>query len=336
MSAPFAEHLRYNKIASSLTTAHPAARGRNSNKRDDHGRLWCVTEKVHGANLSVYVSRKGEIRFAKRSGFLRDDEEFFGHHEALGRHRPSIISISEEVFAKYSDVSCVILFGEIFGGSYPGVMSAPGTRAVQVGVHYSPSIEFMIFDICINRDGLSQYLPFCETIEMAEKYDIFCATPLHVGSLTSCVGFNHSFSSTIPARLGFPSPPNGCSNIAEGIVIRSFSTPYTCGQEDEREIFKIKNAEFSEGEGCPPPQRDDIAYLRDWVLSLVNPNRIASATSKVGSLFERSNWTAIVDEVVSDVGTECGADSSFSPEMWSALRAICRHKAHNILVELAA
>jgi len=49
----------------------------------DPGGDWCVTEKVHGANFSVHLDRSGTIHCAKRTGFLKEHEDFFGHFEML-------------------------------------------------------------------------------------------------------------------------------------------------------------------------------------------------------------------------------------------------------------
>ena len=86
---------------------------------------WVALEKIHGANFSftVHASGDGKIgpaRAAKRSGFLKEGENFFRlkKNPALlkdegEKARKLFIDLREKHF---SDASSVTVFGELFGG----------------------------------------------------------------------------------------------------------------------------------------------------------------------------------------------------------------------------
>ena len=285
---------RYNKISvsgSQAITSHTKHK-------------WCVTEKVHGANFSVYIWPSGCIRCAKRTGFIPDDESFFDHFRVIERYRDSMTALSNYLFTE-QECDVVVLFGELFGGAYPDYDSP--TSPVQQGVWYSPDLEFMLFDICTNKHHATNFnfLSFQHTIMLGKKYGLCCAEPLLVGTLTEALSYDPHFPSTLPALLGLPPPCD--TNIAEGIVIRPYDIEQPFGA-DGRGMTKVKVAQFSEGTGCPPSAASDMTHLRQWVISLVNPNRIAAAISKVGCPTDRSYWQAIVLAVVVDVAEECGLD----------------------------
>lgn len=89
---------------------------------------WVALEKIHGANFSFTVdadvhasgSKINSPRPAKRSGFLKNGENFFGvqkHPSFLEKEGEKARKVFDTVRSKYlSDVSSVTVFGELFGG----------------------------------------------------------------------------------------------------------------------------------------------------------------------------------------------------------------------------
>merc|ERR1712194_823805 len=98
--------------------------------------------------------------------------------------------------------------------------------------------------------------------------------------------------------LGLPQIDN---NSAEGIVAKPWDreTPFT-----DRAIFKVKTVEFNEGDGCAPLPGD--LAMKDYLLSLVNENRLAAAASKVGDLVDQLHWNEIIEHVIADIVEEVG------------------------------
>lgn len=209
------DHIKYHKIHTSLV-----------HQRDDDRDIrhqWCVSEKVHGANLSIYVYRSGNIRCGKRTGPIKDSDNFFGYYEVVERLRDRMWKLADallsdlEILPPSAD-PYVTIFGELFGGGYPNTSNKP----VQTGIWYSPRLEFMLFDICVPKRSpgstspfIMHYLPFSEALTLAAEYDIFSAQPLFTGSKSEALSYPLVFSSTIPARLGNAVVP-GVENNAEG------------------------------------------------------------------------------------------------------------------------
>ena len=79
---------------------------------------YVVQEKVHGANTSFLCD--GEtVRFAKRTSMLEDGEQFYDYPELLERYRDRVLKLFGGIKAKYSEVTHISVFGEMFGGLYP-------------------------------------------------------------------------------------------------------------------------------------------------------------------------------------------------------------------------
>lgn len=178
-------HIKYPKIHTSLPDQQEENKKKKEKDKWKKDTQWCVTEKVHGANFSFYIYHSGKIACGKRTGFIQDNDDFFGYYDIVERLRPQVYSLASELFATVqashdtnlehdtnhvtaatscSDTNtedadpCIILFGELFGGGeYPGAAVLPPReqqhdiaiiQPVQTGVFYSPRLEFMLFDIC--------------------------------------------------------------------------------------------------------------------------------------------------------------------------------------------
>jgi hypothetical protein len=100
----------------------------------------------------------------------------------------------------------------------------------------------------------------------------------------------------IPALLGLP-PLD--ANIAEGLVLK----PDARCAPDDRPVVKRKIEEFDDARfddsAAWRPGRLPVEELASWVDRMVQPARLASARSKVGT-----DPRAIVDEVALDVAID--------------------------------
>ncbi|CAJ1341893.1 unnamed protein product [Effrenium voratum] len=228
------------------------------------------------------------------------------------RLRHQLMALAREILAPGESLT---IFGELCGGRYPHpeVKELPYTRPVQTGVWYSPSIEFLMFDItlCKSSGGFS-FLPFNQVTELAQKHGLPVVPLIFVGSRGQCATHDPKFLSKVPGVLGFPDISD---NFAEGIVVKPWdqSTP-----AEDRPIFKIKTKEFAEGGGCVPPAGDP--FMREYLLSQVNENRLASAASKVGAASDRGNWQKIIDLVIDDIRDDVGGEDETFFAMENQLR----------------
>lgn len=199
---------------------------------------WYAQEKVHGANFSI-TSDGLEVKAARRSGYIGHAEDFYGSAWVVPQYASAVKQIANDYVAE------VTVFGEICGGRYNGV--SKGTM-VQRGVEYSPTNEFLVFDIRIN----GVFVRFSEVIALAHIYGLKIAPVLTKGSFEHCLRYPNEFDSKVPAMLGLEPLPEG-SNVCEGTVVRP-DEDRNIGPNQEghsRVILKNKNSKFSEKDMKP-------------------------------------------------------------------------------------
>eukprot|EP00940_MAST-03C_sp_MAST-3C-sp2_P003159 g3159.t1 len=217
-------HFPYEKMSTSWSAKSPKEKFKGS---------YVATEKIHGANFSFVTDGK-KICVASRTKILSasDSTDFFGCFRTglVARTEPRALAAFREVQKLYGqdNVRVIWIFGELFGGFYPGEETQSGARLVQHGVLYSPRLEFCAFDVAFSADpdgtGTRTYLPFTQMRSICTQLNIFTVRPLIRGTLQDCLSYPISFDSTIPKLLGYSPLPKGLTkNRAEGIVIRAAS-----------------------------------------------------------------------------------------------------------------
>ena len=285
------------------------------------GRDWVACEKVHGAQLVIAV-RDGVVQFGKRKSWLADGDDFFGWQLLRAELTAGAIAVSELVGGAGS---VVYLYGELCGGGYPhdAVPAVAGLTPVQTGVWYGPDLYWMPFDIMIHSAGGEEFVSYDELVRSAGA--IGWRTPPLVGrgSYAEVSGLSNRRPTAVPALFGLPTI---AGNVAEGLVIKEASrmTP------GERIEFKSKIAEFDEirfDESSPwnSAQRLSVGELGEWAVRMVNPVRLASAMSKVGT----GDSEALKDEVALDICVDLAevfpvAYAELSPAAEDNLQALIR------------
>jgi len=237
-----------------------------------------ATEKVHGANFSIIVcGRRSDenvsIKYAKRSGVIAHDEDFFGfrtcglpeRYEACARQvHANVCALSSlgGVDSSADDIVRVNIFGELFGGAYPGRRSK--VAPVQIGVYYTSEIEFMPFDVAVqvlntSDDGddrierLHVYLDYEVARSVCrggggegegEGEGFLFAPPLFTGTFEECMAVPHEFDSTLPSLFGMPPLNQPHTNLAEGLVVKACRE--VGSRAEKRLILKRKIEAFTE------------------------------------------------------------------------------------------
>ncbi|MBQ8810224.1 MAG: hypothetical protein IJZ69_07810, partial [Bacteroidales bacterium] len=56
------------------------------------GMQWVVQEKVHGTNTS-FLCDGNDVKFAKRTSILEDDEKFYDYQELVDEYKEKVISL---------------------------------------------------------------------------------------------------------------------------------------------------------------------------------------------------------------------------------------------------
>lgn len=231
---------------------------------------WVACEKVHGANFGIYLLRENEVRFAKRSGIMDPNENFFGYHVLYDQFSAFVHILCDLIKQKYGlgRVEKVILNGEIFGAKYehPLVPKSskwcvlPNGKKIPIaGIEiqrepfpqYSPELQFYAFDIKYSVSGADDALvtlDFDEFTELAGKIpNLLFAKPVVRGTLDDCLAFDvENFYTPLPALLGLGNYPLE-GNLAEGVVIRHVKRGHPqIEKHNVSTIIKLRCSSFME------------------------------------------------------------------------------------------
>ncbi|MEO8699857.1 MAG: RNA ligase family protein [Kofleriaceae bacterium] len=265
--------------------------GRNA---ESMGGTWVATEKIHGANFVIGVI--GDVvRFGTRKAWLEPAAPFFGWQLVA----PELAERCR-VVARETAAAQVVCYGELYGGGYPhpDVAAVPGMAPVQTGVWYAPDVRWAMFDVLVasSDDDDGDLLAHAEIERLAAIAGLVTAPVLGRGKRDDLDRIAVSAPTAIPALLGFPAI---AANLREGFVLKP-DRRIAAGARPivKRKLADFDDARFDDGPGWDPGHLG-IGELEAWALRLVNPARLASARSKVGT-----DPAAIVDEVVLDVAVD--------------------------------
>ncbi len=218
----------------------------SQHRRETNAGRWVVTEKIHGANF-CFVSDGHIVSACSRRRVLPPDENFFGCRSTglVAAHEAPVLGIVRRVRALVpADV--VWVFGELYGGGFPGAPTQPGSILVQAGIFYSNRLHFTAFDVAWAQRSaprLRHYLPFRLAMELCRAEGVLDSRVLFEGTRAECVAnFDPHFDTTIPPRFGLPRLPEGAdSNPAEGIIARP---------ADAEELVRTADADGRGGRGA--------------------------------------------------------------------------------------
>jgi Rnl2 family RNA ligase len=250
---------------------------------------WVVQEKVHGANTS-FLCDGTEVKMAKRTSMLAEDEAFYDFRELLERYTPKVLSLFGRIKAEYPEVKSISVFGEMFGGRYPhkDVKAEKSIMLIQKGVFYTPAHEFYGFDIYLFEEEAGRFLPVDDVNRLFEAEGFFYAKTLFRGLLKDALKYPNAFQSTIPRGLGLPDIED---NICEGVVIRPVVPMYL--RNGSRVLIKSKNERFAEKKSVkqrnkiftePVPYSDALKELLLEVEAYVTENRLNNVVSHIGEI----------------------------------------------------
>ena len=267
---------------------------------------WVVQEKVHGTNTS-FLCDGNDVKFAKRTSILGDDEKFYDYQEILEEYRDKVMSLYHRVCQFHEGVESISVFGELCGGVYPhpDVQRIGRLTLIQKGVFYTPGHEFYGFDIYVFTKDEGYYLSVDETNALLEAERFFYARSIFTGSLDDCLKHPNQFQSKIAEWLGLPAIDD---NICEGIVIRPV-TPYYL-RTGSRVLIKSKNEKFAEKKSCKRRNMQleqqveyskELAELLGLLDPFVNENRLANVVSHIGELKIPRDLGKLIKEMSYDV-----------------------------------
>lgn len=280
---------------------------------------YVVQEKVHGANTS-FLCDGNEVKFAKRTSMLADDEKFYDYPELLEAYKDKVLNLFARVKSQHPEVVTISVFGEMFGGLYPhnDVKANRKVTLIQKGVCYTPEHEFYGFDIYLSDGEDGWYLSVDEVNEIFEAEGFFYAKTLFRGTLAECLKYPNAFPSKISEWLGLPSIED---NICEGIVIRPVTPMYL--RNGSRVLIKSKNERFAEKKSVkkrnklfaePVPYSDELKSLVSEVDAYVTENRLTNVVSHIGEVHVPKDFGKIMGlfskDALEDFLKEHGGDYS--------------------------
>ena len=264
-----------------------------------------VTEKIHGANFSVYLSPEG-IRFASRSQVLPVETNFMNCQRVFTKDR---IQELLEMYRKYQESQPDIVkgytirfIGEIFGGH-----DADGIKPVQRDIRYDGDIQFRVFAIHFskpqNGEGV-RHVPFTGVENICKTYGFETVPVLGKGKLGEMYKIDPSAQSALASKDGV---------IREGVCFRVENEDDMFG---EPLIIKKRSPDFLENKGVASEKkvftlRGDMAELLETLRAMVTPQRVSNVNSHHG--FDNIKafpdlHRAVMEDMVKDAMTDCGID----------------------------
>lgn len=250
--------------------------------------LWCVTEKIHGANFQVYYDGE-DFLIGSRNRWLNPNENFYNLYNLINEIKPNIM----ELMMEFSKKPPIRLYGEVYGDG------------VQKGVKYSKEKRIRFFDIKVQDD----YMPYAQAEYFFEKFNIpYIRVKEKIqGTINEVINkVNTHFNSEV-AEGEYATLEN---NLCEGVVIKPYMfNAYT--DKGERVIIKKKNEEFLEKSKFPktPNPKKEIAYSQciEDVKPYINNNRFDSVFSKDN--YQKPDFGTFIKAYAQDVVEDASKDN---------------------------
>lgn len=251
-------------------------------------KTWVAREKVHGANFS-FIIKNDEIKIAKRTGIIEEQETFYEASDLLKKYRESVIKVRDSLnlLKKLNPDSTVTIFGE-----YAGKQKTGGN--IQHGVEYGDA-DFYAFDIMIDGEYVDEVV-FITAISVSEFKE---APMIALGSFDQLIAINPNFDSVVTEtqeqkyqrlkdavkRVDNYGLRYTNINTAEGLVIKPI---FSKMMGEHRVIVKIKNEKFSERKNrvknfVPPvPLTEKDKEVLEELVTYITDNRTRNVLSKIG------------------------------------------------------
>lgn len=262
--------------------------------------VWVATNKLHGANFQVCADAE-KVKFAKRTSFIEDDENFYGLHSNLYNMKLFLIDRIKRMQNYFGETLNV--FFEIYGGSYPhpDVKKFPVSR-IQKGVCYTPSVDIRVIDVAVDFE----FLPFDEMTAIVKHYNLKPAIELHRGSFKEMIELDPVFEDPTYKEYNLPSLEN---NYSEGLVIRPVEEKKF--GNGSRVILKKKNPKFSEKQRTPKVHKqplvlaENVKEIYEELSQSITENRLRNILSH-GEEITNKDFGKLQGMLVQDVLKEDG------------------------------
>jgi len=262
---------------------------------------YVAMEKIHGANFHFTVKNQNEeidIRCAKRTAYFENNEEFFGWTRLRDKYKNDLMKLYGLISTENPTLEYLRVYGELFGGGYPKEFLTDAqindcdknSKPVQKGIFYSPTIDFLVFDIMLTyNNGETIILAHDDVLKYMLQMEKMRAVPIIFrGSFTEVLKYstdNVQYKSTIPNFLGYNDEKME-TNYAEGYVMKP-SKSVLHGQFATG-MLKIKHPRFDEMI-CQKKKKDHdkdmVGHIETFVEEMecyITQNRLNNVISQYG------------------------------------------------------
>lgn len=274
-----------------------------------------VTEKIHGANFSVYFGCKDNvvgINFASRSQMLCPETNFMNCQRYFTEEK--IQELLEHASTIMALDKCELRFiGEIYGG-----MDIAGIKPVQREVHYSGDIGFRVFHAQIANNETGEVFDYNWKNVKALASDFgFEVAPIVAEGLT--------FEQAYALDQKVKSALSDKDQICEGYCIRVDAD----GEEGQAPlIFKKRNTDFLETKGTVKAPQNTVEQTElgmeamARIGSFITPQRVSNVNSHHGYSSPKdfqNLMAAVLEDVLDEYKKEYDVDLRNEP-VWKEIK----------------
>lgn len=187
-----------------------------------------VTEKIHGANFSMYIDlQKNTVRYAKRTCLIASDDNFYNFKKIFGDSQEKFeAQLINDLKEQFKHCQIVQICGELHGGDGKTV------KKIQSGIWYSNEIRFMVFDVLV--DG--KLLPPSLIYNLSDS--------LYIAPSFGIMPFKDALEFDVEGIISEAADETREGNFIEGVVIKPLN-PLFFGN-GERVIVKKISSKFRE------------------------------------------------------------------------------------------
>lgn len=257
------------------------------------------TEKIHGANFSVYINSRGRVRFGSRNQYLCRESNFFNFQRFFTEERMDRMIEAAKDFLP--EGWTIRVFGELFGGH-----DAVGIKPVQKEIHYDGDIQFRVFhaQLILPTEEV-QDLEWGEVIAYANSLELPLVPIISEGSLSDLYSEEIEKSSVLSSK----------GDIAEGYCYRLLDN-----QEGKPVILKRRTTNYCETKGKIEGGKlvektfdPVILVLLEKVRNLITSQRVSNVNSHhgfVGMPCFKDLHSAVMEDIKKDAESDIGVDAT--------------------------
>ena len=247
-----------------------------------------VTEKLDGANFQINITKE-EIKYGRRTDYLKEDEKFFnwneikGKYEVIGKHIQQCLNMPKEkqmiVLGRELKMSEITLYFEMISNKINK----------RVKYFHDNRIELVCIDVFVDNKKLNYFdgIAFLQSLGLINIR--FAPVFGVVEGLSKALDFPTRFNSGLIELE---------NNLIEGIVIQPLEPEKF--KTNEYFILKKKNKEFMEKIKV---EKEYVSYAEKFLFldNYINDNRLISAESKLGKFQSTKQIGEFMKEINQDV-----------------------------------